>query len=46
MNEIKINTPGIKAQIYPWQATPKKIELYNPDQLNICKRKVWPGARV
>jgi hypothetical protein len=29
MNEIKINTPGIKAQIYPWQATPEKIELYN-----------------
>ena len=28
-NEIKVNTPGIKAQVYPWQATPEKIELYN-----------------
>ena len=29
MNEIKINTPGIKAQIYPYTATPEKIKLYD-----------------
>lgn len=29
MNEIKINTPGIKAQIYPWEASPEKKVLYD-----------------
>jgi hypothetical protein len=29
INEIKINTPGIKAQIYSWEASPERKLLYD-----------------